>query len=260
MKTPTVLALVLFLAGTASAADMVRIEGGRFQMGTKDGPADERPVHTINLKPYEIDRFPVTNAEFAVFLNEVGPVVHLRYDRFDVTDNDARIHRTGGKFHADPGFERHPVIEPTWFGARDYCQRRGARLPTEAEFERAARGPKGRAFPWGASQPDPSRAKFGGRWGDTVPVDSLKAGATPDGLFHMAGNVHQWVSSLYRPYPYNAADGREDPTDPGERVTRGGAHDSRPHHLRAAWRGRGVSRVPERGHHNIGFRCARSVD
>jgi iron(II)-dependent oxidoreductase len=76
---------------------------------------------------------------------------------------------------------------------------------------------------------------------------------------NMAGNVHEWVSSLYRPYPYHAGDGREDPHAPGERVTRGGAADTGAETLGATWRGAGVSRNPRAGHHNIGFRCAKSA-
>ncbi len=85
------------------------------------------------------------------------------------------------------------------------------------------------------------------------------AGATPEGIVGLAGNTHEWTSSLYRPYPYRADDGREDPDGDGERVTRGGAHDGLAVHMRAAWRGDGVSRRPGAGHHNIGFRCARDA-
>ena len=78
----------------------------------------------------------------------------------------------------------------------------------------------------------------------------------------LAGNTHEWTSSLYRPYPWRADDGREtpDPAAPGERVTRGGAHDNPAIKLQSAWRGDGVSRNPRAGHHNIGFRCARDAE
>jgi iron(II)-dependent oxidoreductase len=100
---------------------------------------------------------------------------------------------------------------------------------------------------------------FGRRYGDYLPVGATPSGASPAGALDMAGNVWQWVSSLYRPYSYRADDGREDPDAAGERVTRGGGHDSRPEQLQAVHRGKGLSRGPQRGHHNIGFRCARSI-
>jgi iron(II)-dependent oxidoreductase len=150
------------------------------------------------------------------------------------------------------------VVEASWRGALAYCVRLGKRLPTEAEWEFAARGAAQRAYPWGDAPPDDRRARFAKGWNETAPVGSHPDGATPQGLLDMAGNVHQWVSSLDRPYPYRADDGREDPGAEGERVTRGGAHNSPAEHLRVSWRGRGVSRAPAAGHHNIGFRCARS--
>lgn len=237
-------------------ADMVLIPGGSFVMGTADGLADERPRHNVTLPAFRIDRLPVTNAQFALFLDAVGERDAAGRRHYDWDDSDARIHKRGGRYVADPGFEDHPAVEPSWRGARAYCLWRGARLPTEAEWERAARGADGRTYPWGEAPPDDTRARFAAAFNATVPVGRYAAGATPDGVQDLAGNVHEWTSSLYRPYPWRADDGREDADDPGERVTRGGGHDSRAAELRAAWRGKGVSRGPRAGHHNIGFRCA----
>ncbi|MDX1485477.1 MAG: SUMF1/EgtB/PvdO family nonheme iron enzyme [Alphaproteobacteria bacterium] len=256
-------ALVLSESGVRAQADppeMVRIGGGTFTMGRDDGPADERPAHRVTLAPFLIDRLPVTNAEFAEFLNAVGGAVDSDGRRlFDWDDGDARIHKRGGAFRADPGFAHHPVVEPSWHGARAYCRWRAKRLPTEAEWERTARGAEGRPYPWGDAPPDAHRARFGVGWGETVAVGRPRDGATPEGVLNMAGNVHEWVSSLYKPYPYRAEDGREDPAAPGERVTRGGAADTGAETLRTTWRGADVSRGPRAGHHNIGFRCARPV-
>ena len=244
----------------AEAPEMARISGGSFIMGRGDGAADERPAHRVTLAPFLIDRLPVTNGAFARFLDAMGGPVDAKGRRlFDWDDGDARIHKRGGRYRADPGFENRPVVEPSWHGARAYCRWRAKRLPTEAEWERAARGAAGRAYPWGNQPPDPGRARYGGGWGETLPVGRPPGGATPEGVMNMAGNVHEWVSSLYRPYPYGAGDGREDPHAPGERVTRGGAADTGAETLSSTWRGAGVSRNPRAGHHNIGFRCAKSA-
>lgn len=262
--TAVLAATVAALAGGAPAqapsqpvpADAVRIEGGTFRIGDDGGPDDERPAHAVELASFAIGRLPVTNAEFAAFLNAIGTRNERGENLFDADDGDARIHKTGGRFVADAGFENHPVVEASWPGARDYCRWRGGRLPTEAEWERAARGVHGRPFPWGIAEPNATRARFAASWNATAPVGIHAKGATPEGVLDMAGNVHQWTSSLYKPYPYRADDGREDPIAKGERVTRGGAHDSPARELRSAWRGKGVSRAPQAGHHNIGFRCA----
>ena len=149
------------------------------------------------------------------------------------------------------------MVEASWHGARAYCRWRGKRLVSEAEWALAARGPEGRKYPWGDQPPDDSRARFGVGWGETLAVGSLSAGATPEGVMNLAGNTHEWVNSLYWPYPYQANDGREAGQASGERVTRGGAADTGAASLRTTWRGADVSRNPRAGHHNIGFRCTR---
>lgn len=260
-----ILAALLLSASMVSAvepAGMAPIPGGQFIMGRDGGDADARPAHRVTLGPFLIDRLTVTNAEFATFLNAVGGPTNSAGQRlFDWDDGDALIHKPRGRYRyrADKGFAHHPVVEASWHGALAYCRWRGKRLPTEAEWERAARGANGRPFPWGHQAADKSRANYDAGWGKTVAVGSHPGGATPEGVLNMAGNVHQWVSSLYRPYPYDAKDGREDPGADGERVTRGGAADTGPETLFATWRGAEVSRNPRAGHHNIGFRCARSV-
>jgi iron(II)-dependent oxidoreductase len=209
------------------------------------------------LAPFMIDRVAVSNSAFSAFLNEQGWRDAKGRRFYDIDDGDVRIHRRAGRFVADSGYETHAAVEPSWRGARAYCRWRGKRLPSEAEWERAARGAAGRTYPWGEAPPDALLARFAAGWNATVPVTEPPAGATPDGILGLAGNTHEWTSSLYLPYPYRADDGREDPEADGERVTRGGAHDSEASHLRASWRGYGVSRGPRAGHHNIGFRCAR---
>jgi len=244
-------------AETPRMAEMITIPAGPFVMGSDNGPVDERPAHKVELQAFSIDKFPVTNADFAAFLNGVGPANSKGERLFDFDDNDARIHRRGEKWVADPGSENHPVVEVSWAGARDYCAWAGRRLPTEAEWEKAARGTDGRKYPWGNSPPDKSRAQFNARYNQTAPVDSFPNGASPYGVLDMAGNGWEWVSSAYMPYPYNPRDGREDLTPGPVRGTRGGGHDSPAEEIATMQRGRNLSRNFRSGHHNIGFRCAR---
>lgn len=237
---------------------MIHFAEATFIMGSDRGLADERPAHAVSVGSYSIDVRPVTHAEFALFLDTLGGgVVNARGQRlFDDDDSDARIRKRGARWFADAGWELKPVIEASWYGARDYCAWKGKRLPTEAEWELAARGIAGRTYPWGEAKPDKSRARYATGYSAFADVGTHPGGATPEGVQDLAGNVHQWTSSQARPYPYRADDGREDRDKSVDRVTRGGAADTGPDTLRATWRGATVSRNPRAGHHNIGFRCA----
>ncbi len=285
-------AFVAMIAAEAIAADrpeppMARIDGGAYPIGADAGGASNRPRHVVALRPFLIDAFETTNGEFAAFLNTLdarpkrdaaagllrlddiagldagrvigGPVATAR-TFVELDDEDARIGTRGGRFVPEPGFADRPVAETTWAGAAAYCAWRGARLPTEVEWEAAARGRDGRTYPWGEAPPSPERAVYGRARGDTAPAQSLPAGATPEGVFHMAGNMAEWTSTLFRPYPYDATDGREDPAAAGERVTRGGDHvfDVAADRLAGYFRD-GFSRNPLRGHRHIGVRCARDA-
>jgi iron(II)-dependent oxidoreductase len=277
--------------GPAGAPDrMVRIPGGPYPIGSDQGREDERPAHRVTLDPFSIDRYEVTNGEFVALLRHalagrdvrlpaeaaagsVGPrvlggadaVLLLEDTRAPdrrtlvaLNDAESRIGVARGRLAVQPGFERHPVNEVTWHGARAYCAWRGARLPTEAEWEAAARGREGRRYPWGSQPVTAERAVFARRSNETEPVGSRPAGATPEGVHDLAGNVAEWTSTLYRPYPYRRDDGRGDPEARGERVTRGGDHvfDATPERLRTTFRS-GFSRATDVGHRHIGFRCAR---
>lgn len=253
---------LLLWAATASpqnrsVTEVVPVPAGAFTMGGDSGPADERPAHRVEVAAFAIDRTPVTNAQVAEFLNAKGAVGPDGREWFQEDDADARIHKRGNRWVADQGSEDHPALEVSWFGAREYCAWVGKRLPTEAEWEKAARGTDGRRFPWGNAAPDKTRAQYDVGWRGTAPIGKFPAGTSPYGVLDLSGNAWEWVSSLYRPYPYNATDGREDPSSRAERGTRGGGQDSGANQLTTTYRGQGLSRGPGAGHHNIGFRCAR---
>ncbi len=272
---------------TSYEPSMILTEGGSYPIGSADGLASARPPHRVALDPFLVDVYEVTNAQFESFLNVLevtakrdvragelrpddieGPDADRLWggssgnDRafIEMDDTDARIGIVDGRFTPEPGFADHPVSESTWQGAVAFCAWRGARLPTEAEWEAAARGMEGRIYPWGEAPPTPEHAVFGRGRGETDPVGSHPKGATPEGVFDLSGNEAEWTSSLFKPYPYDVEDGREDPNAPGERVTRGGDHvfDVEPDQLTGYFRD-GFSRNPRRGHRHIGFRCAKDV-
>jgi len=225
-------------------------------MGRDDGPPDERPAHVVTLAAFRIGRLPVTNLQFAAFLNAEGLLATDGGQRYDSDDSDARIHNDGGTWRADAGYEHHPAVEVSWLGARDYCAWYNARLPTEAEWEKAARSGDRRRYPWGNAAPDASRARFRAHFNATAAVTAHPAGTSPYGVADMAGNAWEWVSSAYRPYPYRNDDGRELLTPGPVRGTRGGGHDSPADEITTTQRGAALSRNPRAGHHNIAFRCA----
>jgi iron(II)-dependent oxidoreductase len=272
----------LSLFGHTVAADMVALPGGTYVIGTNDGPSDARPAHQVQLTPFRIDTTEVTNAEFARFLGTLdvrvvgdaqagrvrlddveGPDRTLLFDDgaerplIELGDSDVRIALAAGRFVPAPGFADHAVTEVTWYGAVAYCRWRDARLPTEVEWEAAARGREGRRYPWGNAPPTAERAVFARPRGAHEPVGRRSAGATPEGVHELAGNLAEWTSTLYRPYPYRADDGRENAEGVGERVTRGGDYvfDTSPDRLASFYRA-GFSRAAEHGHRHIGFRCA----
>ena len=258
-----VAALSLVGAPEATAEGMMLVNRGPFTMGSdRDGP-NEAPAHRLYLGPFWIDRHKVTNREFADFLNARGPRSAEGEGYFDAEDADARIHRAQGpgerpRWVADAGFASHPVVEASWFGARDYCLWRGLRLPTEAEWEKAARGDDARRYPWGDAPPTPARAVYGRAYNATEP--SADRGASPHGVQDMVGNLREWTSSQYRPYPYRPDDGREGPEPTATRVVRGASHDDEALALRASIRRYYEHRGTRRGHHFVGFRCATSED
>jgi formylglycine-generating enzyme required for sulfatase activity len=214
--------------------DMVLVPAGEFLMGSdpeKDQRAydAEQPQHRIYLPDYHIARTPVTNAQYAAFVEATGA--------------KAPKHWVEGRPPA--GKEDYPVAYVSWRDAMAYCRWLGEkkgqsfRLPSEAEWEKAARGTGGGIYPWGDEwEPGRCNSKKSGP-DDSTLVDAHPDGASPFGVLDMAGNVWEWTLSLYRPYPYDPKDGREARRGGGERVLRGGAYYSTARRVRCAYRDHG---------------------
>jgi iron(II)-dependent oxidoreductase len=162
----------------------------------------ETPQFRANIDDFYLSVFAVTNEQFARFLSETNPSVE-RLQHW-VSWLDRIVIQPDESYRALPEFETHPVINVTWFGAEAYCKWAGLRLPTEIEWEKAARGTYGRIFPWG-NEWDPDRLCW---WGShdqkesTAPVDAFENGCSPYGIFQMAGNVEEWSADSYRANVY----------------------------------------------------------
>ena len=172
--------------------EMVLIAEGEFIMGSDSRLPDEGPQHIVNLKSFYIDVYEVTNLQYKKFNNETKrrSPTHFR-------------NRTFPRGKAD-----HPVTYVSWEDANAYCEWAGKRLPTDQEWEKAARGTDGRIFPWGdefdaEKANTPLRWQLVGSFGDTTPVGSFKEGVSPNGVYDMSGNVWEWTSSWYKAYPGN---------------------------------------------------------
>lgn len=186
------------------------IEGGTFQMGSTGGRDNEEPVHQVTVSGFWIQEHEVTNEE---------------YQRFDVK-------------HSFPsGQERHPVVNVKWQEAMDYAGSRGGSLPTEAQWEFAARGTAGRTYPWGEAGPTCQLAHYSGCDPSlSIPVMSRPGGATPEGVYDLGGNVWEWTADWYGLYGASAATDPAGPSSGTPRVLRGGSFSNVDENLRGASR------------------------
>ena len=236
---------------------VVYVPAGEFTMGSVDGVSDESPVHKVSLDDFWIDQTEVTNRMFAQFLNQQGNQLEGGVTWLDSSDIHARIHLVGSAWMADAGYENHPVIEVSWYAAKAYCSWVDRRLPTEAEWEKAGSWDEKKqekyVYPWGENI-SCALANYGDCVGDTTIVGIYPTGASTYGALDMAGNVWEWVSSLYQGYPYSRIDGREDLSASGIRVLRGGSWSSSSSDIRSTSR-RGIYSPTETGTW-FGFRCA----
>jgi formylglycine-generating enzyme required for sulfatase activity len=251
--------LALMVRPPALADGVMLVQAGAFWMGRDDGAPEEAPLHRVHVRDYWIERHKVTNTEVAVFLAARGLLSPEGERRYDADDPDARIHHAG-TWTPDHGFEHHPAVEVSWFGARDYCAWKQRRLPTEAEWEKAARGDDKRPYPWGTTAPAPALAVFGRAYNATERGDARSDGASPHRVEDLLGNLREWTSTALRAYPCRADDGREPFTGEGRVVVRGASHDDPAAALHVSTRRAYDRRGAAAGHHHVGFRCATSED
>lgn len=248
-----------------AADNRVPLPGGVFLMGAqksdslapgfdKEAYGDESPVHRVTVSPFTIGRYPVTVAEFRRFV-EAGERGYLdprpwAPEGWAWRENEG--FEAPGSWEQQLAHPNRPVVEVSWFEADAYSRWVGGRLPTESEWEYAARGAEGRGFPWGAEAPDGRRANFDMRAGAPTPVGIYPRGATPEGIFDLAGNVWEWCGDWFaQPYPARDLTDPRGPAKGSSRVLRGGSFVYEPAALRGAYR-RGLDPVVRSV--GIGFR------
>ena len=229
-------------------APMVLVPAGDFWMGLPEGVGldDEQPRHKVYLDAYYVDKFEVTTERYARFLELTGWPTPLNWNMVKFQDHATR-----------------PVVGVNWGDADAYCRINGRRLPTEAEWEKAARGTNERKFPWGDTKPHPTLALFGqgARFSYDVlkPVGSYPSGVGPYGAFDLAGNVAEWVQDWYEGEYYRDAPQQNPPGPMGGqyKIARGGSWSDLPVYLLSASR---TSKLPSWTRNAfIGFRCAQSA-
>ena len=243
---------------TAGPDGMVLISAGSFEMGSADADADadERPVHTVHLDAFYMDVYEVTNAEFKAFVDANPGLLQIIEDEYG--DSGNLSHWDGTDYPA--GRADHPVVNVSWYAALAYAQWAGKRLPTEAEWEYAARGGlAGQKYPWGNAEPTSTHANHEDSGiGGTTSVGRYAANGY--GLYDMAGNVSEWCFDEYDANFYAASANSQNPIASGvedsDRVLRGGSWRDSASYLRVADRTRSS---PSDANSFTGFRCVRPV-
>ena len=247
---------------------MVLIEAGEFRMGSNSGGSNEKPVHSVYVDAFYMDKYEVTNAEYAAFLNAKGKHAEAGKEWYLLGYSPSRIEYVSRKYQVKGGYENHPVTMVSWYGAMAYAAWKGKRLPTEAEWEKAARGGlSGLKYPWGNTI-DSNRANYNNHVGDTTVVG--KYAANGYGLHDMSGNVWEWCLDEYNAGFY-AISPSQNPLSGApsiqwlldnytgvktRRVLRGGSWANFASLVRVASRGSGT---PTLSDGSDGFRCARAV-
>ncbi len=224
----------------SALGELVSIPGGSFTMGDVNGDPSEYPERPVRIDAFSLDRTEVTNAAYSACVGagrcEASP------------------------YREDPvlGRPEHPVVGVSWFDAEAFCRFVGRRLPTEAEWEYAARGPDLRLWPWaGAFDPSKANTREKSSFPRTAPVGRFVDGASPFGVLDMAGNAAEWTADFFDPTWYRTQGAAVNPTGPNdgrERVVRGGSWADGSHRVRVAAR---VAKAPTEVDDATGFRCAR---
>ncbi|MCE5250915.1 SUMF1/EgtB/PvdO family nonheme iron enzyme [bacterium] len=234
------------------AGGMVKIKGGTYTIGPDSSDPVASPAGTVTVKDFYIDRCEVTVGEFAAFLNASGGAEWYVEDMAN-PDFCGIVKTTDGKYAVVPGRDMYPVTLVKQGAARAYAAWAGKRLPTEFEWEIAARGSEGRLYPWGNEPPDDSRANFDYRVGYTTPVGSYEKGKTPLGVYDMAGNVWEFVDGTWSEYAWDKKP--ETPRTSGN-LMRGGSWVTPAVNLRSTYRdGQKGEFTPM-----AGFRCAKDAE
>lgn len=292
LSAVSIVLVTLSSAAQTPPPGMVLIPGGTFQMGSATGRPDEAPVHEVTIAPFYLDIHEVTNAEFAKFVAATGYVTEAEQWGWSIaflprTDQPKRVfgaewwaksdgadwqHPTGPDSSIE-GQDDVPVVQVSWTDAMAYCEWADKRLPTEAEWEFAARGgAAGKTYPWG-DELHPEGKQLHNHWNGVFPVeDRGEDGHTalapvgsyppnPYGLYDIAGNVWEWCADWYAPDYYRGSE-TDNPRGPArgtERILRGGSwlcSESYCTGYRVSHRNH---TTPDSGLNNTGFRCAKSV-
>ncbi len=250
---------------------MVLIESGEFRMGSNERDS-EKPIHSVYVDAFYMDEYEVTNAEYAEFLNAKGKHAEAGKEWYRIGYQYSRIEYVSRKYQVKGGYENHPVAMVSWCGAMAYAEWKGKRLPTEAEWEKAARGGlSGQKFPWGNAI-DATNANYNNHVGDTTPVG--KYAANGYGLYDMSGNVWEWCLDEYNANFYSVSPAQNPLSGANSiqwlldnytgvktsRVLRGGSwflNYGSTEPVRAAFRNTTTSKQSWR---TLGFRCVRAVE
>jgi formylglycine-generating enzyme required for sulfatase activity len=219
---------------------MVYVPGGTFPMGSAgddpDAVADELPQHMVTLDGFWTDQTEVTNAQFVPFLNGHGNRGVQGVKMIALDEGYTQISQVGDQFVTTEAALDRPVVMVTWHGAATYCEWAGGRLPTEAEWEYAARGPEGNLYPWGNAPPTCDLANYADCARVLVQAGSRPAGASWCGALDMAGNVWEWVADRFGPYSDLPQENPAGPDSGDVPVLRGGGWHSPRWEIRAAYR------------------------
>ena len=259
--------------------EMVYVPAGEFEMGSEDGNSDEQPIHTVYLDAYWIDKYEVSNKMFTMFVEETGYQTDAeKYGSSWVYADGERDQVEGadwehpqGPGSSLSGLGLHPVVHVSWNDADVYCDWVGRRLPTEAEWEKAARGEDGRTYPWGNQEVEGNLLNYADvyldvDWADsteddgyetTAPVGSYPDGVSTYGAMDMAGNVWEWVADLYDEDYYSSSpnENPEGAASGENSVLRGGSWSYNDWNVRSANR---YGHNPGYVDSDIGFRCVTS--